>query len=197
LILLVNACVRKESRTKELADYLLSKLNGSVEEVKLEDIRFPVADEAFIQKRDELIGAGRFDDPMFDLARQFAKADTIVVAAPCWDHSFPAALKQYVEQISVVGITFRYNANNTPEGLCTGERLYYVTTAGGEIFSKEFGYGYFDFLARYIFGIRRVRRIQAENLDLDGADVEGIMKKAKGFIDSELKKDGEAYYRVI
>ena len=106
-------------------------------------------------------------------------------------NAFEEALKQYVEQISVVGITFRYNANNTPEGLCTGERLYYVTTAGGEIFSKEFGYGYFDFLARYIFGIKRVRRIQAENLDLDGADVEGIMKKAKGFIDSELKKDGD------
>lgn len=105
MILYINACVRKESRTKQLADYLISKLNDQVEEIKLEDISFPVADEAFLQKRDELIGLGRFEDPIFALARQFAEADTIVIAAPCWDHSFPASLKQYIEQISVIGIT--------------------------------------------------------------------------------------------
>ena len=34
---------------------------------------------------------------MFDLAGQFAGADTIVIAAPFWDLSFPAALKQYMQ----------------------------------------------------------------------------------------------------
>ena len=159
MILFINACVRKESRTKQLADYLIAKLNERVEEVRLEDILFPVSDEAFLQKRDELISQERFDDPMFAPARQFAEADTIVIAAPCWDHSFPASLKQYIEQISVTGITFRYNDN---------------------------GYGYIDFLSRFVFGIRRVKCFTAENLDLDGADTDGIMSKAKEHIDSEL-----------
>lgn len=186
MILFINACVRKESRTKQLADYLIAKLNERVEEVRLEDILFPVSDEAFLQKRDELISQGRFDDPMFAPARQFAEADTIVIAAPCWDHSFPASLKQYIEQISVTGITFRYNDKGMPEGLCKGSRLYYVTTAGGVIFDKAFGYGYIDFLSRFVFGIRRVKCFTAENLDLDGADTDGIMSKAKEHIDSEL-----------
>ena len=44
---------------------------------------------------------------MFDLARQFARAEIIVMAAPYWDLSFQAALKQYLEQVNVVGITCR------------------------------------------------------------------------------------------
>ena len=179
MILFINACVRKESRTKQLADYLISGLNDRAEEVRLEDISFPVTDEAFLQKRDELIALGRFDDPMFALARQFAQADTVVIAAPCWDHSFPASLKQYIEQISVTGITFRYNEKGIPVGLCKGSRLYYVTTAGGVIFDKAYGYGYIDFLARSVFGIRKVECFTAENLDLDGADVDSIMNRAK------------------
>ena len=41
---------------------------------------------------------------MFDLAKQFAEADEVIIAAPFWDLSFPAALKQYFEQINVLGI---------------------------------------------------------------------------------------------
>ena len=54
-ILYINACVREQSRTKRLADCLLAKLDGNVEEVRLTDVSFPVADEAFLKKRDRLI----------------------------------------------------------------------------------------------------------------------------------------------
>ena len=45
MILLINACVRSNSRTRKLADALLSKLEGDVEEVDLGKIDFPVVDE--------------------------------------------------------------------------------------------------------------------------------------------------------
>ena len=179
MILFINACVRKESRTKQLADYLIAKLNERVEEVRLEDILFPVSDEAFLQKRDELISQERFDDPMFAPARQFAEADTIVIAVPCWDHSFPASLKQYIEQISVTGITFRYNDKGMPEGLCKGSRLYYVTTAGGFIPEENHGFDYIRQLSEVFFGIKDFDLIGAEGLDIIGADVEGILAEAK------------------
>ena len=99
-----NACVRKDSRTKRLADRLIEKLNGTVEEVSLDTISFPTVDRNFLIHRDELIAAGDFVDPLFDLAHQFAAADVIVVADPYYDLSFPASLKQYLEQINVVGI---------------------------------------------------------------------------------------------
>ena len=178
MVLLVNACVRKESRTKRLAERLTKQLDGDVREVLLSDVQFPVADEAFLAKRDELIAREEWSDPMFDLARQFASADTIVVAAPYWDLSFPASLKQYFEQINVLGITFQYSPEGTPVPLCRAKKLYYVMTAGGAFVPEEFGFGYVRTLAQSFYGIEDVRLIKAVGLDIYGADVEGIMKDA-------------------
>ena len=114
--LFINACVRKQSRTRILADCLLSKLEGETEEIRLTDLSFPVVDEAFLQERNRLIASGRLDDPLFSLARQFSEADVIVIAAPYWDLSFPAALKQYFELINVLGVTFMYTPDGYPKG---------------------------------------------------------------------------------
>ncbi len=181
--LFVNACVRKESRTKVLADCLLSKLNCEVKEVRLENIDFPTVDENFLIERDRLLQNGNFDAPMFSLAREFAAADTIVIAAPFWDLSFPAALKQYFEQITVLGITFRYSDEGVPMGLCKAKRLYYVTTAGGTIFSDAYGFGYVQGLAQGFYGITDVACIKAEGLDIIGADVKKILSEAMAAID--------------
>ena len=178
MLLFINACVREGSRTKRLADKLLSQLNMPYEEVRLEDIDFPVANEEFLSRRDRLIGKGAFTDPAFDLAKQFAKADEIVIAAPLWDLSFPASLKQYFEQINVIGITFRYTPQGVPEGLCKAERLTYITTAGGNYFPEEYGFGYIDALARNFYGIHEVRLIKAKGLDIVGADEEAILRAA-------------------
>lgn len=177
-ILLIDACVRTQSRTKRLADGLLSQLYGEAETVCLEEIDFPKADEAFLQQRDTLISAGRFDAPTFSLARQFARAEQIVIAAPYWDLSFPAALKQYFEQINVLGITFEYTPEGTPRPLCRAKRLFYVTTAGGTFVPMEFGFGYVKALAQSFYGIPDVRLIQATGLDLEGADAEQLLRKA-------------------
>lgn len=178
MILFVNACVRKQSRTLRLAERLLNTLDGEIKEVKLEKVEFPVVDEAFINRRDTLKNAGKYDDPMFSLARDFAEADTIVIAAPYYDLSFPAMLKQYFEQINVIGITFAYSDAGTPIGLCKAKRLYYVTTAGGHIISDNFGFGYVKALANTFYGIEEVYRIKAEGLDMVGADVESILSLA-------------------
>ena len=178
MILFINACVRKGSRTKKLANGVLSHLNEQYEEVRLEDIAFPVVNEEFLYSRDKLIGEGRFDDPSFALARQFADADEIVIAAPFWDLSFPASLKQYFEQINVIGITFRYTPEGAPEGLCKAGRLTYVTTAGGEYFHEEFGFGYVKALARNFYGIPDIRLVKATGLDIVGADEEAIIRNA-------------------
>ncbi len=176
MILLVNACVRKQSRTFRLAKQLIDKLDGEVKEVKLETIVFPVVDEEFINRRESLKNAGQYDDPMFSLAKDFAAADTIVIAAPYYDLSFPAMLKQYFEQINVLGITFTYSDSGAPEGLCKAQSLYYVTTAGGPVISDDFGFGYVKALANSFYGIEDVYQIKAEGLDIIGADVESILK---------------------
>ena len=178
MILYINACVREESRTKRLADCLLSKMGGEATELNLGRIVFPEVNEAFLQKRDRLIAAGDFGNPLFDLARQFAEADRILIAAPYWDLSFPAALKQYFEQINVSGITFKYTPDGYPAGLCKAEKLYYVMTAGGMYVPEEFGFGYIKALAANFYGIKDIRLVKAVGLDIDGADVEGIMQES-------------------
>ena len=182
-ILFINACVRGESRTKKLAEKLLEKLNRPVEEVRLEEINFPIVDEDFLNMRDRLISEGSLDSPVFDLARQFSEAETIVIAAPYWDLSFPAVLKQYFEQVNVVGITFRYTEEGIPEGLCKADRIFYVSTAGGIYAPTEFGFGYVKALAQGYYGIGDVRLIEAVGLDIYGADVEAILEEAEETIE--------------
>lgn len=175
MILSIDACVRARSRTRRLADALLATLEGVVETLRLVDLDFPVADEAFLMKRDRLISTEAFDDPIFDWARQFAAADEIVIAAPYWDLSFPAALKQYFEQINVLGVTFRYTPDGYPLGLCRAKKLHYVTTAGGQYVPDEYGFGYVKALAESFYGIPEVLQYRAVGLDIDGADPEKIL----------------------
>ena len=181
MILYINACVRRDSRTERLAEALLQKLDGEVQQVRLENIPFEVSDEAFLNKRDQLIEEGAFDHEMFTLARQFAAADTIVIAAPYWDLSFPATLKQYMEKVTVNGITFEYTPEGIPKGLCKAQKLYYVETAGGDYVPDEFGFGYIQALAAGYYGINDAQLIKATGLDIVGADVEKILRETANF----------------
>ena len=183
MILVIDACVREGSRTKRLAMHLLKHLNGPVETIRLIDLDFPKTDEAFLQKRDACIAAGDFSDPMFDLAKQFARADTIVIAAPHWDMSFPAALKQYFEQINVVNLTFYYADSDRPIPLCRAKKLVYVATAGGPVRSHDYGFGYIKALGEEFYGIEDAVLFCAEGLDIFGADAEAILKETETEID--------------
>jgi FMN-dependent NADH-azoreductase len=102
-----------------------------------------------------------------------------VIAAPYWDLSFPAMLKQYLEQINVVEITFKYSEEGVPIGLCRANRLFYVTTAGGYYVPEDYGFGYVKALAQNYYGIQDVRKIEAVGLDIFGADACAIMKSAE------------------
>lgn len=177
MILFINACVWEESRTKRIADHLLDMLDGPVEEVRLKDVRFPVVDMEFLDRRDRLKETGDYSDPIFDFGKQFASADIIVVAAPYWDLSFPAVLKAYFEQINVLGVTFEYTDTGEVTGLCKADKLYYVTTSGGTFAPDEYGYGYVEALAKNYYGISETELIKAVGLDMVGADAEQIVRE--------------------
>ncbi len=178
-ILLINACVRPGSRTLELAKTLLTRLDGQVQEVRLQELSLPVLDLQNMEKRDRAAKENEFSDPIFDAAKQFAAADVIVIAAPYWDLMFPAALKAYLENIIVAGVTFFYGAQGRPQSLCKAKVLHYVTTSGGFIGQNDFGFSYIRALAHNFFGITELHRYSAEGLDIFGTDVEKVMLQAK------------------
>ena len=182
-ILFVNACVRPQSRTLRLARHLLEKLDGEITELNLETEALQPLTKDSLARREALLQAGAMDDSMLRYARQFAAADELVIAAPYWDLSFPSALKAYLEHISVVGVTFRYNELDQPVGLCRAKRLWYVMTAGGPILPPNHGLAYVKDLVQTFYGIETVRCISAEGLDLRGADPEAILSEAMNEID--------------
>ena len=185
-VLFINACPRPDSRTQELAQHVLSKLEGKVEKLRLFDEQIPPLDVAGMEERDRAVRKGDWNAPILRYARQFAAADTIVVAAPYWDLLFPAVVRTYFEATTVTGVTFRYTPEGFPEGMCRAKRLIYVTTAGGPIGEYNLGFDYVRALATLYYGIPEVKCFTAEFLDIVGADVPAIMAKAKATVDKEL-----------
>ena len=186
--LFINASVRDRSRTAELAKFFLDRLGDKVREINLQNEKIQPLDRESVMLRDRLIAEHITDHPLLQYAREFSQADTIVIAAPFWDLSFPSLLKIYLEAVSVVGLTFCYE-NNAPRGLCRAERLFYITTAGGPIIS-DFGFSYVKELAETFYGIKQTKCFRAEGLDIIGADVDGIMAKAKSEIEAWLALNG-------
>ena len=173
-ILFINACVRKQSRTRKLAQKLVDKLNGKVTEIKLGENRIRPLDAVSLNEREELLCQGSFSEPQFKAANEFANADIIIIAAPYWDLTFPSVLKIYLENITVCGVTFKYTDSGIAEGLCKAKKLYYVTTSGGPI-AHNFGYEYVEALCKEFYGISETHFISAEGLDILGADTEKIL----------------------
>ena len=176
--LFINACVRRgTSRTDRLARALLSALGGGFEEVVLETSDVRGLDSASLERRDSSIASGDFSDPMFDRAKRFMDADTVVVAAPFWESCFPATLKAYLEEVSVPRLVYRYNEHGIPEGNCRCT-LYYVTTRGGPVPDEgDLGLMVIRETCR-VFGITDVRVLSASGLDIVGNDVEAILSEA-------------------
>lgn len=178
-ILYINACVREHSRTDELARGLLSCLDGTVEELRLRDANLHSLSEEDIAHRDQAIARGDYAD--YGLAKQFASADLIVIAAPHYDLSFPSLLKVYLENIYVMGVVTRFTEEGRPEGLCRAKKLYYVATSGGKM-DTRFGYDYVRALALEAFGIKECALIYADMLDVFPENASSILSEAKARI---------------
>lgn len=177
-ILFVNACPRPRSRTLELARQVLGRMGGRVREICLFEECPAYLTRESLELRDRCLAAGETSHPLLRYAREFAEADEIVIAAPYWDLSFPAMLKAYLENVSVVGVTFRYGQNGIPMGLCKAKKLCYVTTAGGFIGENDFGFSYVKALSETLFGIGSVTRIAAEGLDISADSEREAMQNA-------------------
>ncbi len=185
-LLFVNACVRgKDSRTLQLCERLLERIREEnskdlafhIEEIRLSTENLLPLNYERLQRRQELLMQGQYEDTMFDYANAMASADMIVIGAPYWDMSFPSMLKIFFEAASVEGITFGYAEDGMPIGLCNASDMYYVTTSGGYIGECNFGFEYANALSK-LYGIEHAHFVSAQGLDMEGANVEEIMAQA-------------------
>ena len=196
-LLLVDACVRgEESRTLRLARRLLDGCTGenvTLEVVDLQALRLAPMDREMLDRRSALLAGKAFGDDAFQLARQFAAADAVVIAAPFWDLSFPSFLRVYLERLCVTGLTFHYSPEGIPLGDCAAGRLVLVTTRGGYVGpdgSPDLASPYLQALCQ-LFGIGRFHCLAAEGLDIVGNQPEVILSQAM----AEADRLAEAFWQ--
>ena len=126
----INACMRAGSRTRRIASAIIGRLQDryEIETIDLRKNQYSPADNNILEDRSN----GIVPAEHVKLARRIAAADRVVIAAPFWDMSFPAALKVFFENMSLFGVTF--NTNETEcYGLCKAEKVMYITTRGMNI----------------------------------------------------------------
>ena len=88
-VLFLDACVRgPRSRTLQLANRFLERLpNAEIRRVRLDTLGLLPLDRERLLTRDRLLREGKTDDAFFDLAKEFRRAQWLVVAAPYWETS--------------------------------------------------------------------------------------------------------------
>ena len=173
-LLVVDCCISQrgeESRTKALADAFLAAFRRAHPEAEVETVAQETLlalkpfDTEMLNQRDALGSAGNYDAPVFALACQFRDADAVVVAAPYWDMSYPAALKAYIEHISAVGLTYHYEPDGC-HGDCKAEQLVYLTSGGDFEHEDSIGVLHWRQLCG-LFGIQQFEYVFAGGMDID------------------------------
>ena len=183
-ILFVNACMRgpERSRTWKLCQTFLNACKNRWPEAEIRErdltaAPLPVLTTELDDRRHQ-----RFPedprDPMFGPAHEVAQADLVVIGAPYWDLTFPAALKVYLEWASMLGVTFRYTQEGEQVGMSRAGELVFITTAGGPLEGQNYGFDYLKGLAA-MFGIPSARCLSAQELDIQGNDPEAILREAQ------------------
>ena len=184
-LLFVDCCISQRgegSRTKRLAkaylDAFLKAHSGTEVEMVTPEALLALRpfDTAMLDERDALASVQAWDAPVYDLARQFRAADAVVVAAPFWDLSFPAALRTYIEYISANGLTYHYESDGC-HGDCRAQQLVYLTTGGDVEREDSLGALYWRQLCA-MFGIGRFDYVFGGGLDLDPAGTEELVVSA-------------------
>jgi len=185
-LLFVNCCISQRgpaSRTAALCGAFLDEWRAANPDAETETADLTAAElrpftAELLDRRDALARAGEFGAPVFAPARQFRDADRIVVGAPFWDLSFPAALRIYIEYVSANGVTYYYDETG-PHGACRARRLCYLTSGGDRERPDSLGAAYWRQLCA-LYGIPELRYVFAGGLDLDETRAPALLAEACG-----------------
>lgn len=179
----IDATMREESRTRRIAAPLIEELGRryAIETVRLDGAHYPAVGSMILRDRDN----GIVPEEYATMARRLAAADRIVIAAPFWDMSFPAALKLFIENMSLFNITFGSNEKEC-FGLCRCSKILYITTRGMDISTGdplEQATPYIKALG-HLWGLGQLHVVAAQ--DLDYSTTEEIENKIRTAIEEGL-----------
>lgn len=119
----IDACMRKDSRTRRIAKPIISQLSEryTITKFVLNELPLEIVKEDRIQQRMH----GNYDPQSLSWAKKIRDADQIVIAAPFWDMSYPAALKNFLEFCSVFNVIFK--SDDKTCSVIVRQRNYYIS----------------------------------------------------------------------
>lgn len=140
-ILQINSSARAEnSHSTRLANIIVERLHAAQPQAALtvRDLGrtpHPMLDETALQalfspaaqRTPEQAARVALDDA---LIAEIQAADVIVLGVPMYNFGVPAQLKNWIDAIARVQVTFRYT-DKGPQGLLTGKKVYVALTRGG------------------------------------------------------------------
>lgn len=178
-LLYIDACIRDEqSRTKRIATPVIEELKQKyeVQTLVINELDLSIVRKELVTKRT----SGEIDTQVMQWAESMRDADRIVIAAPFWDMSFPAALKNFFELCSIMDVTFKTD-DKTCYGNCKAEKLLYITTRGMNISTGdalEQATPYLKALS-WLWGIGPLQVISVQNTDyLPASEVDNRIEEA-------------------
>ena len=184
-LLYIDSCIREEvSRTKKIATPIINKLKEryDVETLVINELNLTIVKKDLVNKRTN----GIIDPEVLSWANKVSKADRIVIAAPFWDMSIPAALKSFIELCSIINVTFASD-DKTCFGICNCKKLLYITTRGMNIKTNselDQATPYLKAIS-YLWGLGDVSVVSAYNLDY--SNEEEVNNKIKQAINEGLE----------
>ena len=163
-LVIIDSCMHEGSRTRRLLQAAVNELSTryAIETFDVNALAFPPVSPEIMQQRNN----GYVPERIVEVSRRIAAADRLVIAAPFWDMSFPAALKVFFENMSLYNITFGSNDREC-FGLCRCEKLLYITTRGMNIHTGdplEQATPYIRALG-FLWGLGDIHVVSAENMD--------------------------------
>ena len=181
-LVVVDGCISQrgaQSRTRTLAQafleaFLAAHPDWETERVDVAALNLAPFTVEGLNDRDALASVGAWDAPVYDEARRFRAADAVVVAAPYWDLSYPAALRTYMEYISANGLAYHYEADGC-HGDCRAAWLVYLTSGGDFEHEDSVGVVHWRQLAA-MFGIPQFDYVFAGGMDIDPAKTPELLE---------------------
>ena len=179
-----NEVVHRLMREHPGASLTVRDLADPIDFIDADWVRANLADpgERNEQQTAALVGSDR-------LVQELDAADVIVLTAPVYNFSVPAALKAWIDMICRARLSFRYTENG-PQGMLRDRPVYLVMASGGMPFGSpvDFASGYLRHIFAFI-GIHDVRMVQAERT---GSGLKASERAALDMIDRWLPIAAEA-----
>ena len=158
-IAVIDSTIRKESRTRIILNNVLKRNDVEFFVINLNNLDLFPTNMSNFDVKDT-------DEKFLNIARELAACDGVIVAAPFWDMTYPALLKNFIEKMSVFNIMF-IDDGVTCVGISKLKFMLFITTRGMNIkdYSKFDGASFSLKSLCLLWGIPNFACVSAYNLD--------------------------------